>query len=82
MKQKEFSQLTDKELLEEAKKMKSASVLHAFLIGLMIGVIIYGVAKNGFGFFILLPLFLIFRVFHKPEHNKALKAILKERNLK
>jgi len=41
MEQKDLSALTDQELLDKAKKMKPASILRAFLIGLMIGVVIY-----------------------------------------
>ena len=41
MTQKELSELTDEELLAEAKKMKSASIINATLIGAMIGIIIY-----------------------------------------
>ena len=84
MKQKELSELTDQELLEEAKKMKSSAIMHAALIGLMIGVVIYGVAKNNLGFFALIPLYFAFKFFHNPENNKryeAVKQLLKERNL-
>ncbi len=82
--QKELSEYTDQELLEEAKKVKSASITSALLIGFMFGVVIYGVAKNTFGLLTLIPLYLAFRVFHKPENNKrnkALKELIKERNL-
>ena len=82
MKQKELSELTDQELLQEAKKMKSASVINALLIGSMIGIVIYSIVKNSVGFFTLIPLFFAFKVFHKPERNKELKKLLKERNLK
>lgn len=84
MNQKELSKLTDQELLAEAKKMKSTSIMNATLIGIVIGVIIYGVAKNNFGFFTLIPLYFAFRFFNNPKNNKrneALKALLKERNL-
>jgi hypothetical protein len=33
MKREELLQLSDQELLEKAKKMKSASIIHAVLIG-------------------------------------------------
>ncbi len=82
MKQKELSELTDQELLEEAKKMKSLSILHAVLIGFMIGVIIYSAAKNTWGFLTLIPLFLIYKLSQKSERNETLKKLLKERNLK
>ena len=82
MNQKHPSELTNQELLAEAKKMKSTALLNAFLIGLVIGVVIYGVAKNNWGFFALIPLFIVFKVFNKPAKDKALKKELAERGLK
>lgn len=82
MNQKELSALTNEELLAEAKKMKSASFLNALLIGIMIGVIIWSVAKNNVGFFTLIPLFFAYKLINKDKDNKALKDYLKERNLK
>ena len=82
MKQKELAELSDEELLAEAKKMKSASIINATLIGFMIGVIVYSIVKDTVGFLTLIPLFLAFKVFHKPDKYKALKQLLKERNLK
>ena len=82
MKQKELSELTDQELLKEAKKMKSASIINAALIGVMIGIIVWSVVKNSLGFFTLIPLVFIFKVFNNPKNNKALEELLKERNLK
>jgi len=81
MKQEELSELTDQELLDEAKKMKSASILHAVLIGFMIGIVIYSIWVNSIGLFTLIPLYFIFKVFHNPKKDKALKKLLKERNL-
>ena len=40
MEQKELSEFSDQELLEEAKKMKSTSIINALFIGFMIGIII------------------------------------------
>lgn len=82
MKQKELSELTDQELLDEAKKMKSASRINAVLIGFMIGIVVWSVVKNSLGFFALIPLFFAFKVFNKPKNDKALEKLLKERNLK
>lgn len=81
MEQKELSELSDQELLEEARKMKSASILHAALIGVMIGIIIYSVLKNTWGFLTLIPLYFIYKMTKKSERNEALKKLLKERNL-
>ena len=81
MDQKELSELTDQELLAEAKKMKSSAILHAVLIGFMVGVIIYSVAKNTWGLLTLIPLFFIYRLTRKSKRNETLKQLLKERNL-
>jgi hypothetical protein len=64
--------------------MKSASITSALLIGIMVGVIIWSVAKNNVGFFILVPLFFIYKLVNNSkndENNKALKKLLKERKL-
>lgn len=82
MKQKELSELTDQELLDKAKKMKSTSITNALLIGFMIGIIVYSIVKNSIGFFTLIPLFFAFKLFNDSKNNKALEKLLKERNLK
>ncbi|MCF8369421.1 MAG: hypothetical protein K9G76_10295 [Bacteroidales bacterium] len=82
MKQKELSELTDQELLQEAKKMKSTSIIDAVLIGFLIGIVIYSIVVNSLGFITLIPLFFVYKLIHKPNNDKALKRILKERNLK
>ena len=82
MKQKELSELTDQELLDEAKKMKSTSITNAVLIGLMIGIVIYSIAKNSVGFLTLIPLFFAYKLFNNSKNNKTLEKLLKERNLK
>lgn len=82
MKPEELSALTDEELLAEAKKMKSSAITHALLIGFMIGIIIFSIWKNTVGLFTLIPVFFIFKVFHKPDRNKELKRLLEERKLK
>jgi len=83
MKQRNPSELTDQELLHEAKKMKSTSIINAVLIGFMMGVVFYSVVKNSFGFLTLIPLFLAYKLINKSKHNnRELKNLLKERNLK
>ena len=85
MTQKELSELSDQELSIEAKKMKSASITSALLIGFMFGVVAWGVAKNNLGFLTLIPLFFAYKFFNNPknkEYNNALTKLLKERNLK
>ena len=82
MTHKELSELTDQELLVEAKKMKSTAIINALLIGFMIGVVIYSIVKNTVGFFTLIPLFFIYKMFNNSKNHDDLKSILKERGLK
>lgn len=82
MKQKEPSELTDQELLNKAKKIKSNSIINALLIGFMIGIIIFSVIKNTWGLVTLIPLFFIYKLSNNSKDDKALKELLKERNLK
>jgi hypothetical protein len=85
MTEKELSGLTDQELLAKAKKMKSTSIMNALLIGFLVGIIIFSIVKNSLGFFTLIPLFLIYKLVNNTtnaKNEKALKRILKERNLK
>ncbi len=84
MENTELSQLTDQELLDEAKKMKSFSITNAFLIGLLIGIVIYSVIKSTFGFVMLIPLYFVYKMINDPRNkrNKELEILLKQRNLK
>lgn len=83
MKQKELSELTDQELLQEAKKLKSNSIINAVLIGFLAGILLYSVMKNNLGFLTLIPLFFAYKLVNKSKYdNKELDSLLKERNLK
>lgn len=81
MTQKKSSELTDQELLAEAKKMKTAAILSALTIGAMIGIVLFSIIKKSTSIFTLIPLFFIYRMFNNLGNNEALKQLLKERNL-
>lgn len=68
MEQKYLSQLTDKELLELAKNSKPSPIIDSFFIGFLVGIIIYSVAANSWGFLALIPLYLIY-LFLKNQRN-------------
>ncbi|AYB35600.1 FUSC family protein [Chryseolinea soli] len=83
MKQRNLSELTDQELLQEAKKIKSISITNAVFIGFLIGIVFYSIMKNSLGFFTLIPLFFAYRLINKSKYdNQELENLLKERNLK
>lgn len=79
---KKLSELTDQELLQEAKKIKSASITNAVLVGFLVGIVFYSIMKNSLGFLTLIPLFLSYKLINNSKYNKKeLEALLKERNL-
>lgn len=84
MSNQEISQLSDDDLLKEAKKLKSFSLENAFVIGLLLGVIIYSLLNNTFGFLMIIPLYFIHKLINSPKNKrlKAIEALLKQRNLK
>ena len=81
MDQKELSQLSDEELLQEFKNIKPSPIIDAFFIGFLVGIIIYGAIANAWGFIILLPLFMIYGLLKKSKNYDLLKKELKERKL-
>lgn len=84
MNQKELSELTDQELLDEAKKLKSFSLTNALIIGLLMGIVFYSVVKNTWGILTLIPFYIVFKIANDPKNKKyeAIEKLLKERNLK
>ncbi|MBK7600267.1 MAG: FUSC family protein [Acidobacteria bacterium] len=82
MNQQQLSQLSDNELLEEFRKIKPSPLIDAFLIGFLIGIIIFGIAVSAWGFTILIPLFLIYLFLKKSTRYESLKKELRERNLR
>ncbi len=81
MNQDELSQLSDKELLEAAKNNKPSPIIDAFFIGFLVGIIIYSVAANTWGFLTLIPLYLIYIFLKKPKKYELMKKELKNRNV-
>ena len=81
MNRKELSELTDQELIGEAKKIKPSPIVDAFFIGFLVGIVIYSLVANSWGFITLIPLFMIYGLLKKSKRNEALQKELKERNL-
>lgn len=89
MEKKDFYKMTDEELTIEKKKLKNSRIFHATFIGLLVGILIYGIVsyilspekQNGVIIAILLPVFIIYKLVKNPNRNKDLEKVLKERNL-
>ena len=84
MPNKDLSQFTNQELLDESKKLKSFSIVNALLIGFLAGIIFYSIAKSSWGMVTIIPLFFIYKLVNDPKtkRSKELEVLLKERNLK
>jgi uncharacterized membrane protein YoaK (UPF0700 family) len=79
---KDYTQLSLEALLTEEKKMKRNEILSAVLIGFLIGVMIYGLVKKGFGLLhMFLPIFLILGIQKNAQIQKqSLREIQAEIN--
>ena len=83
MEQKNLSELTDEELLQEAKKVKSTAIINALLIGFLVGIIVYSIVKHTLGMLTLIPLYFAYKLINNSKYNKQeLEDLLKERGLK
>ncbi|WDZ98707.1 hypothetical protein [Mucilaginibacter sp. SJ] len=82
MKQKELAELTNDELLQEARKIKSGKLMDAVIFGFLIGVSVYSVARNGFGLLTFLPLVYIPIAARNRARNKEIERLVTERGLK
>lgn len=81
---KDYVNLTLEELLTEEKKVKKKETVSAIVIGFLIGIIVYGVVRNGFGIiYTVIPLILIVLVYRNSKNDKEqLKQIRTEINNK
>lgn len=86
MKNKDFSNLTDQELLVEKKKLKNSKITDAIFIGFVAGILLFGVVawilspEKKIGFFIpmLIPIFFIYKLIKKPKKKNELEEVLKD----
>jgi hypothetical protein len=89
MEEKDFSKLTDEELLVEKRKLKKSKLVHATIIGSLAGILLFGIvswslsSEKRLGFFIpmFIPIYMIYRLLKNSKRNKDLEEILKERGL-
>lgn len=67
-----YTEWTLEDLLNEEKRMKNNVRLSNFLMGFLVGVMIYGIAKNGVGFlYTFIPLFLIIGIYKNSQNQKS-----------
>lgn len=76
------AELTDQELLAQAKKTKTTAFFDALIFGMLAGIAAYGSVKNGFGILTFLPLVYIPIATRNKAKGRAIENELKARNLK
>jgi len=83
MEEKKPSEMTDQELLAEAKKLRSFNLINSYLIGFLIGIVIYSIVMRSFGFLMIIPLYMIYKFANasKTKRNDEINKLIKERNL-
>jgi len=69
----DYSKLSPEELSATEKKLKRGEIVSAVLVGFLVGVMIFGVAQNGFGFlYIFIPVLLILGIVKNSQKQKSL----------
>ena len=76
-----LAELTDEELLKEAKTIKQTNIYDPIIFGVLIGIAIYSFVNNGLGLLTFLPLVYVPIANKNKTKNRKLKKLLKERNL-
>ncbi len=84
MDNKNYAAMSLEELTAAEQKFKKWEIMTAIMMGVLIGVLIYGVAAKGFGFLhIFLPLLVMYGLYQGAKKNKenlqAVKAELAAR---
>ena len=86
MKPENLTEFSDDHLVQGYKKIKTNEIIDAFIIGITIGIFVYCVVENGFGFFTFFPLIIGYLLIKNSANSKLIeKEIIKEmksRNLK
>ncbi|WP_417941536.1 FUSC family protein [Flavobacterium sp. RS13.1] len=72
MKKEYFTALSDQELLQKMKKLKTNKIVDATIIGVTIGISIYSVVQKGFGFFTFFPVIIGYLIIKNSKNNEIL----------
>lgn len=80
--QKVLSQLSDEELLKEAKKYPKNAIVSAVFIGFLFGIVLFSIFMSTWSMFTLIPLYMAYRLIKGKKYDKAdLEAEIKARKL-
>lgn len=71
MNQQEQSEVGDHPSSDQLKNTNSGAITNALLIGALIGIVAWSIAKNTLGLFTLIPLYFIYKLLNKPKADKT-----------
>lgn len=78
MSTKSLTELTRQELQQKLRKIKTNKIIDAVLVGITLGIVVYGAATGGFGFFTFFPLILTYAIVRNASNNKILEAAIRK----
>ncbi len=73
MKTINLAELSDTELLNKLKKLKTNKIIDALIVGITIGIAIYSAIINGLEFFTFFPLILGYVIIRNSANNKTIE---------
>lgn len=76
---KNLTEFTDEELLQEEKKQKELVKYNPFIIGMLVGIAVWSIVKNGLGFLPFILLGAILYLVSADKKHKAIKAEIEAR---
>lgn len=79
MESKKLTDLTLEELIQEEKKEKKNQMNYTFIIGILIGIAVYSVFKNGFGFLTIILFIFVLNFMAKSTRYKDIQKEIKLR---
>lgn len=85
MKTESLSELSNEQLIKKSKNLKADKIVDAFIVGITIGIFVYGAIQSGFGFFTFFPLIIGYLIVKNSANKKMLEQEIwkeiKARNL-
>jgi hypothetical protein len=73
MNEKSMPELSDQDSIDQKRRIKQSSLLDAFFIGFLVGIIIFSVIASTWGLLTLIPLYLIYRLLKKSKKEGMVK---------
>ena len=78
MKPENLTELSNEELLNKLKNIKTDKLINATIIGVTIGIVVYSAVKNGFGVFTFFTLFAAVLIARSFASNTILEKKVKQ----